>query len=107
MQDQFGRAIEYLRLSVTDRCNLRCRYCMPEDGLEWLPRHEVLTFEEIEPRLSPPLTVSEVEWVLRRRDKVIAHLDDLIAVHGDLEPAESLANPAKGLHCLSHDGPSL
>jgi cyclic pyranopterin phosphate synthase len=37
-----------LRVSVTDRCNFRCRYCMPEEGLKWLPREEILTFEEIE-----------------------------------------------------------
>ena len=36
-----------LRISVTDRCNLRCTYCMPEEGMEWQPRQELLTFEEI------------------------------------------------------------
>lgn len=46
-RDQFGRAIEYLRISVTDRCNFRCVYCMPLDGLEWLPKEEILTYEEI------------------------------------------------------------
>ena len=45
--DGFGRVHRDLRISVTDRCNFRCTYCMPEDGLEWLPRSEVLTFEEI------------------------------------------------------------
>jgi GTP 3',8-cyclase len=37
-----------LRISVTDRCNFRCTYCMPEEGMQWLPRSEILTFEEIE-----------------------------------------------------------
>lgn len=46
--DPFGRVIRDLRISVTDRCNFRCTYCMPEEGLAWLPREEVLTFEEIE-----------------------------------------------------------
>jgi cyclic pyranopterin phosphate synthase len=46
-RDQFGRAIEYLRISVTDRCNFRCLYCMPTEGLPWLPRAEILTYEEI------------------------------------------------------------
>ena len=45
--DQFGRTIEYLRISVTDRCNFRCVYCMPEEGLAWLPKAEILTYEEI------------------------------------------------------------
>lgn len=45
--DAFGRTITYLRVSVTDRCNLRCVYCMPAEGYEWIPRREVLTFEEL------------------------------------------------------------
>lgn len=47
MQDGFGRRIEYLRISVTDKCNLRCVYCMPEEGLPWLRRDELLRYEEI------------------------------------------------------------
>ena len=46
--DPFGRTVRDLRISVTDRCNLRCRYCMPEHGMEWLPRSDLLSFEEIE-----------------------------------------------------------
>jgi cyclic pyranopterin phosphate synthase len=46
--DNFGRVHRDLRISVTDRCNFRCTYCMPADGLEWLSRAEVLSFEEIE-----------------------------------------------------------
>ena len=45
--DQFGRRIEYLRISVTDRCNFRCLYCMPPEGLEWLPKSDILAYEEI------------------------------------------------------------
>lgn len=48
MIDQFGRRIEYLRISVTDKCNLRCVYCMPMEGLPWLKREALLTYEEIE-----------------------------------------------------------
>lgn len=47
MIDQYNRKIEYLRLSVTDRCNLRCRYCMPESGCNKLRHEDILTFEEI------------------------------------------------------------
>ena len=46
--DPFGRTIRDLRISVTDRCNFRCTYCMPAEGMQWLPKAEVLTFEEIE-----------------------------------------------------------
>jgi cyclic pyranopterin phosphate synthase len=45
--DTFGRPLRNLRLSVTDRCNLRCQYCMPEEEYVWLPREDLLTFEEI------------------------------------------------------------
>jgi cyclic pyranopterin phosphate synthase len=45
--DRFGRIADDLRVSVTDRCNFRCTYCMPAEGLAWLPPEEVLTFEEI------------------------------------------------------------
>jgi GTP 3',8-cyclase len=48
MKDQFGRTVQYLRVSVTDKCNLRCVYCMPLEGLEWLQREQILTYEEIE-----------------------------------------------------------
>ncbi len=46
--DSYGRVHRDLRVSVTDRCNFRCSYCMPEEGMQWLPRSDVLTFEEIE-----------------------------------------------------------
>ena len=45
--DNHGRKINYLRLAVTDRCNLRCFYCMPEEGLNWLDRKELMTYEEM------------------------------------------------------------
>ncbi|HMR57050.1 MAG TPA: radical SAM protein, partial [Cyclobacteriaceae bacterium] len=47
LYDNHGRPINYLRLAVTDRCNLRCFYCMPEEGIHYLPKKELLTFEEI------------------------------------------------------------
>ena len=59
--DRFGRAGRDLRVSVTDRCNLRCSYCMPAEGLDWLPKPEMLTDDELvrlvtvdgRPRASP------------------------------------------------------
>jgi cyclic pyranopterin phosphate synthase len=47
LADQFGRPLRSLRVSVTDRCNLRCNYCMPQEEYVWLPREELLSFEEI------------------------------------------------------------
>src|SRR5690606_2682788 len=47
LHDNHGRPLNYLRLAVTDRCNLRCFYCMPAEGIHYLPKKELLTFEEI------------------------------------------------------------
>src|ERR1700680_852168 len=46
MEDRYGHRISYLRVSITDRCNERCNYCMPRELQEWLPREEILTYEE-------------------------------------------------------------
>ena len=46
--DSFGRVHRDLRISVTDRCNFRCSYCMPEEGMAWMPRHDLLSYEELE-----------------------------------------------------------
>jgi GTP 3',8-cyclase len=72
--DSWGRQIRSVRVSVTDKCNFRCRYCMPAEGLEWLPQAEVLSFEEIErlARLLAAMGVDEVRLTggepLVRRD---------------------------------------
>ncbi len=47
LYDSFGRPMEYMRLAVTDRCNLRCFYCMPHEGMDFVPRKELLTYEEM------------------------------------------------------------
>src|SRR5262249_35503482 len=48
LSDPFARKVTYLRVSLTDRCNYRCTYCMPEEGVELLPKGDILTFEELE-----------------------------------------------------------
>jgi cyclic pyranopterin phosphate synthase len=74
LRDSFGREIKSLRVSVTDKCNFRCTYCMPAEGLEWLRRDEILTFEEIARlvRVMSAMGVSEVRLTggepLVRRD---------------------------------------
>ena len=90
--DPFARAISYLRVSVTDRCNLRCMYCMPAEGMEWLPRAELLSFEEIE-RLAAVFVGLGVEKIritggepLVRRD-----LPRLIEKLATLDPRPELA----------------
>src|SRR5919197_507414 len=60
--DSFGRRISDMRISVTDRCNFRCVYCMPEEGMQWLKRESILSFDEIErvARAAVSLGVEEV-----------------------------------------------
>ena len=57
LTDGFGRVHRSLRVSVTDRCNLRCRYCMPAEGMRWIPREELLSDDELV-RLVPPRRIS-------------------------------------------------
>ncbi|MGD9696086.1 MAG: GTP 3',8-cyclase MoaA [Thermoleophilia bacterium] len=78
--DGFGRVHRSLRLSVTDRCNLRCRYCMPAEGMRWLPREELLSDEELERvvRLVAGMGVTDVR-VTGGEPLVRAGLPDLIA----------------------------
>lgn len=62
LYDNHNRLINYLRLAVTDRCNLRCFYCMPEEGIKYVPRQELLTYEEMERIIAilAPLGISKV-----------------------------------------------
>src|SRR5437016_11659117 len=76
MQDRHGHRISYLRVSITDRCNERCGYCMPQELQEWLPREGILTFEETLRliRIAADLGVSKVRVTggepLTRRDVI-------------------------------------
>jgi GTP 3',8-cyclase len=99
MEDRFGHRISYLRVSITDRCNERCTYCMPRELQEWLPRADVLTYEETLRliRVATELGVSKVRITggepLTRRDvlsffemlRSVAGIDDLgISTNGTL-----------------------
>jgi cyclic pyranopterin phosphate synthase len=99
MEDRFGHRISYLRVSITDRCNERCNYCMPRDLQEWLPREDVLSYEETLRliRIAAELGVSKVRITggepLTRRDvlflfqqlRAIAGIEDIgISTNGTL-----------------------
>src|SRR5437762_2685131 len=87
MEDRFGHRISYLRVSITDRCNERCTYCMPLELQEWLPREEVLSYEETLRliRIATELGVSKVRITggepLTRRD-VLSLFEMLRSVTG-------------------------
>ena len=88
--DQYGRLHTKLRVSVTDRCNIRCFYCMPEDNPEYAPREEILRFEEIVRfvRLVLPLGIRKVRLtggeplVRRHLDRLVEQLVQLDGLHG-------------------------
>ncbi len=84
--DTYGRVHRDLRISVTDRCNFRCTYCMPEDGLEWAPREELLSFEEIERLASLLVNRFGVESIriTGGEPTVRANLSDLVSRLGKL-----------------------
>ena len=89
LHDAHGRAVTDLRVSVTDRCNFRCQYCMPADGLPWLERSEILSFEEIERvvRLLVSLGIEDVrlsggEPLVRREfPKLVGMLSAIEGLH--------------------------
>ena len=105
--DGHGRAIGDVRVSVTDRCNFRCQYCMPAEGLPWLQRDEVLTFEELERlvRLLSEMGVSSVRLTggepLVRRD-----LPQLAGMLAALPMVDDLALTTNG-YLLSRDAEAL
>src|SRR5919198_5498737 len=111
--DGHGRRISDLRVSVTDRCNFRCQYCMPADGLPWLERSEILSFEEIERvvRLLVSLGIEDVRLTggepLVRRDfptlvsmlAAIEGLRDLsVTTNGYLLERDAAALVEAGIH---------
>ena len=107
LNDRFGRTIDNLRVSITDRCNFRCTYCMPEAGLAWLPREEVLSYEEIVRfvRIVAGLGVRKIRLTggepLVRRD--LSNLVDQIA---SLEGIDDLALTTNGM-LLTEQAPGL
>src|SRR3989441_327896 len=106
--DRFGRVVRSLRLSVTDRCNLRCQYCMPEGEIPWFPKERILTFEEIErvARHLALLGVAEIRLTggepLLRRD-----LPVLVRLLSRIEGIEDLAVTTNGLLLEEMAGPLL
>ena len=96
--DPFGRTIRDLRISVTDRCNFRCTYCMPEEGMQWLPRSDVLSFEEMERLARIFVERFEVDGLRLTGGEptVRAHLPVLVRKLAELRVPESSASPLAG-----------
>lgn len=98
LSDTFGRFHSYLRVSVTERCNLRCQYCMPEDGVPLLPHSEILSFEEI---------ATVVTWLAEAGVKKVRitggeptvrkNLPDLFAMLNSIHGIETLSMTSNGI----------
>ncbi len=116
LTDAFDRPLRNLRLSVTDRCNLRCQYCMPEEEYTWLPREDLLTFEEISTLVNvfTALGVEKVrltggEPLLRRDVATLVHLlarnprvqDLALTTNGVLLAEQAQALYEAGLHRIT------
>ena len=97
LTDRFGRRHTYLRVSVTDRCNLRCRYCMPAEGIQWIERKDLLSFEEIE-RIVRALAGAGVNKVriTGGEPTVRRGIEGLIAALAKIEGIEELAMTTNG-----------
>jgi cyclic pyranopterin phosphate synthase len=103
--DGFGRVHRDLRISVTDRCNLRCTYCMPAEGMNWLPRSDLLTFEEIE-RVARVLVARFGFTSIRLtggEPTVRARLPVLVERLAALDVDLSLTTNATNLGLIAHD----
>ena len=122
LRDQFGRGIEYLRISVTDRCNFRCVYCMPEEGLEWLPKAGILSYEEIAAvveQLAPlglsrlrltggePTIRPQLERLVRMLRRVPGIEDIALSTNGVRLPAMARALREAGLDRVNMSADSL
>jgi GTP 3',8-cyclase len=96
--DEFSRPITYLRVSVTDKCNLRCVYCMPESGLPWLGRDEILSYEEIAEIVRAAASVGVRSIRLTGGEPLIRReLSRLVAALAEIPGIEDIALSTNGL----------
>jgi len=98
MYDSFDRRINYLRISVTDRCNLRCIYCMPEEGIKTLQHSEILTFEEIAEvtRVAVKMGINKVR-ITGGEPLVRKGIVDLVAMLSAIHGIEDLSMTTNGI----------
>jgi cyclic pyranopterin phosphate synthase len=99
LRDSYGRVADDLRISVTDRCNFRCVYCMPAEGLRWLAREDILRFEEIQ-RLARIFVQRYGVRTIRLtggEPLVRARIEELVAMIGGLDPTLDITMTTNGV----------
>ena len=96
--DPFQRVISYLRVSVTDRCNLRCVYCMPEEGIEFQPREEILSYEEILATVRVGASMGLRKVRLTGGEPLVRHgIADLVAMISSVPGIEDISLTTNGI----------
>ncbi|CAI6057278.1 GTP 3',8-cyclase 2 [Paenibacillus sp. JJ-100] len=101
--DPFGRVHDYLRISVTDRCNLRCVYCMPEEGMQFEPTERILSFEEITSIVQAlaPLGIRKIR-LTGGEPLVRKGLDQLVGMLSAIPGIEDIALTTNGIYLAAH-----
>ncbi len=103
MIDPFGRSIDYLRVSVTDRCNLRCRYCMPAEGVRRLRHEDILSFEEIAEVVTVAVGMGVRKLRLTGGEPLVRrNVVDLVAALARIDGIEDLAMTTNGVLLAEH-----
>jgi GTP 3',8-cyclase len=98
LRDSFGREIKSLRISVTDKCNFRCTYCMPAEGLEWLPKNEILTFEEIHRIVRVMAAMGVAEFRLTGGEPLVRRdLPELVRMLSEVRGVDDLSLTTNGV----------
>lgn len=92
LSDSFQRPINYLRISITDRCNLRCVYCMPQSGVDLLPRNDILSYEEIgmAARAAAGLGITKIR-ISGGEPLVRSNLPHLVSLLNEIEAIDEVA----------------
>ena len=106
LTDSYGRRIKSLRISITDRCNFRCVYCMPAEGLAWVPRAEILTYEEITrlARIAVGIGIEQIR-LTGGEPTVRRDLPDLIRMLREISGLRSLSLTTNGVLLTKLAGP--
>lgn len=103
LKDPFGRVHDYLRISVTDRCNLRCVYCMPEEGMQFEPTERILSYEEITSIVQAlaPLGIRKLR-LTGGEPLVRKGLGQLVAMLSAIPGIEDIALTTNGLYLVAY-----
>ncbi len=98
MKDNFGREINYMRISVTDRCNLRCKYCMPADGINNIGHESILSFEDIERIVRASVDLGIHKFRITGGEPLVRKgIEELIGKISQIEGVEDLALTTNGI----------